>query len=95
MNMIIRELDKDGRISLNPDLLELCGIKKKTKAAICKIDANKLAIRKLDEIKGYKVIACMSIDEKGRIIIPQEIREEGLKFEIYAMDGSLILEEAH
>lgn len=92
---IIRELDKDGRITLNSDLIELCGIVKKSKVAICKIDKKKLAIRNLENIKGYKVIACMTMDEKGRVIIPQEIRKEKKKFEIYYLDGSLILEEAH
>jgi len=92
---IIREIDKEGRIRLDPDLLELCGIAKKTKVAICKINSNKLSIRKLESIEGYKVISCKTIDEKGRIIIPHEIRKGVQKFEVYYLDGNLILEEAH
>ena len=97
-NKIIREINKEGRITLKADLLELCGIKKKTKVAICKFEEDKICIRRLDSIKNYKVIACVSVDEKYHLIIPAEIRKQiaaDTKFEMYYLDGSLILEEAH
>lgn len=96
INKVIRELDSKNQISLRKDLLELAGIKCKTrKVAIVEYDEGKITLRRLDCLQGCKVIACVSMDEKGRIIIPQEIRGKTTKFQMYYLDGDLILEEAH
>lgn len=94
-NKIIREVDAQGRINLKSDLLELYHIETKKKVAICSLGEDKISIRNFDNLKNCKVIACAHLDDKGRIIIPVEIRGESTKFEIYGFNGDLILEEAH
>ena len=96
-NKVIRKLDCQARINLNMKLLRLLQIKTGEKVAICKAKKGTIAIRKLNNLAGRKVIACVRVDDKGRIRIPLEIRMKftSTEFQIYVMNKSLILEEAH
>ena len=45
-------------------------------------------------LKNDKVISFVKVDDKRRIVIPLEIREETKNFEIFLFNGYLILKEA-
>ena len=94
-NKIIRTLDFQGRLAIPKELLDFYGVDIKEKVAICSLDEDKVYIRNPNDLENCKVIAYVSIDEKGRIIMPSEIRKDIKKIEIYGLNGNLILEEAH
>lgn len=90
----IGEFDNQGRISISQSLMQLCNIEKGEEVAICNLDKERIMFRKLDNIENSKVICTARFDEKYRIIIPKEIREETKKVARYVQEGNLILEEA-
>jgi hypothetical protein len=95
MKKIIREFDKHGRINLKSDLLELSGIKRESQVAICFLDENRIMLRNLDNLKDCQVVGLARVDDKGRIIISTDIREETKKMEMFVSNNNLILKEAH
>lgn len=72
-NRNIQKVDKQGRITISLNLLAFVGINLKGKIALCVRDED-LFIRNTDDVKDLKVIDIISIDEKGRIILPCKIR---------------------
>lgn len=93
-NKIIRELDKQNRLTIGVNLLTICDLAKGTPVAICAYDKNQIAIRRVDDLKGCKILCMSRLDNKARMTIPEEIRGHTHTFEMYVKDENLILEEA-
>ena len=93
--MIIREKDKEGRISFSMSLLRLANIKTKNHVALCMLDSSRIMIRELENTKDCKVFATAYLDEKGRIVIPKKVWDNNFQFITYSLNGDLIIEKAH
>ena len=94
MKKNIIELDSSGRIKVDLNLLELCGLADEYKVAICEM-GDKLVIRKNNQTRGMKILGIGRISGSEAIYIPEDIRGDAVRFQVYSMNGNLILEEAH
>ena len=94
INKVIRKIDKQGRLQLPVDLAKFSNLNEEKNLAMCSMGKSLIKLKKLDELRNHKVIAIIKIDEKNRIVIPPEIREETKIFEIFVFKGDLILKEA-
>ena len=92
---IIRKIDKNRRLTIGVELIRICNLKVNSKVAICRVDDTKIMIRDLKNIKDCIIITTATIEGKGRIQIPKEIKENTCRFDVYAINGNLIIEEAH
>ena len=96
INKVIRTLDKQGRLQLPVELVKFSKIKDCKEIALCSMGNSMIRLKPKveDELKNQKVISFLKMDDKDRIIIPVEIRQKTLNFEIFLLNGDLILKEA-
>ena len=92
---IIRGIDNQGRLSLGIGLIQMCDLEISKNVAICRLDQKRIMLRNTYDIKDCIVLQIAKIDSKGRICISKEITQQTKNFDIYALNGTLILEEAH
>ena len=95
INKVIRRIDKQGRLQLPVELVSFSSIKDSKEFAICSMGKEMIKLKKIDEVKNLKVISLGKLDDKRRLIIPPEIRQETQEFEDFVFNGNLILKEAH
>ena len=96
INKVIRTLDKQGRLQLPIELVKFSKIKDCKEIALCSMGNSMIRLKPNveDELKNHKVISFVKMDDKRRIAIPTEIRQKTQNFEIYLLNGDLILKEA-
>ena len=96
INKVIRTLDKQWRLQLPVELVNFSSIKDCKEIAICSMGNSmiKLKPKVENELKNHKVISFVKMEDKKRIVIPPEIRQETQNFEIFVFNGDLILKEA-
>ena len=63
--------------------------------AICSMGKKMIKLKKISDVRNHKVIALGKFDDKRRLIIPLEIRQQTQEFEVFVFNGDLILKEAH
>ncbi len=95
INKVIREIDGQGRLQLPTELVNFSSIKDGKEIAICSMGKQMIKLRKKDDVRNHKVIGIGKLDNKRRLIIPLEIRQQTQEFEVFAFNGDLILKEAH
>ena len=90
---IVKNVNSQGRLCLTKDLCEYAGIKQNSKVAISKgNNDNEIHIICIDKVGDFdEIIAFAQVDDKFRIIIPQEIREDDEAFEISATKRAVII----
>lgn len=94
INKVIRRIDKQGRLQLPNDLIKFSSIFGTKEIAMCSMGNKMIKLKRVDDIKNCKAFFIIKMDEKGRIIIPLEIRQETEYFEIFLFNGDLIIKEA-
>ena len=96
VNKVVRRIDKQGRLQLPFELVNFSTIRNCKEIAMCSMGDAMIRLRPKDKamLKKKKVISCVKVDEKRRIIIPLEIRQETQDFEIFLFEEDLILKEA-
>ena len=96
INKVIRTLDKQGRLQLPFELVNFSNIKDYKDIALCSMGDAMIRLKpKVEsELKNCKVISFVKMDDKRRIAISPEIREETKTFEIFLFNKDLILKEA-
>lgn len=92
-NKIVKEIDEQNRLNLPDDLLRLARLKSEREVAICR-EKEYIKLRHYTDIKDCEVISITTMDEKGRIIIPSDIREETRKFKVSVINGEFCIKEA-
>ena len=95
INKVIRRIDKQRRLQLPVELVSFSSIKDSKEVAICSLGKGMIKLKKVDDVKNLKVISLGKLDDKRRLIIPPEIRQQTQEFEVFVFNGDLILKEAH
>ena len=95
INKVIRTVDGQGRLQLPTELVNFSSIKDGKEIAICSMKEETLKLRKIDDVKNQKIIFLSKMDDKCRFTVPFEIRKEVQEFEIFVLNGDLMLKEAH
>ena len=90
INKVVRKIDKQGRLQLPMELVSFSSIRDSRDFAICSMGK-----KKISDVRNHKVIALGKFDDKRRLIIPLEIRQQTQEFEVFVFNGDLILKEAH
>ena len=94
VNKVIRRIDKQRRLQLPVELVSFSSIKYSKEVAICSLGKGMIKLKKVDDVKNLKVISLGKLDDKRRLIIPPEIRQQTQEFEVFVFNGDLILKEA-
>lgn len=96
INKVIRRVDKQGRLQLPFELFNFSTIKSCKEIAMCSMGKSMIRLKPKVKVqlKNRKVISFVKVDEKRRIIIPLEIRQDTQVFEIFLFNEDLILKEA-
>ena len=96
INMVLKGLEEtSGRLNIPKDLLDFVRIRPNEKIALCEYKEG-IKIRPLYALQDCKVIAIAKMDSKGRFVYPKHLLSEEVKeifFEIYVLNGDLILKE--
>lgn len=97
INKILKKLnDSSGRLNIPKNLLDFVGIKSNEKIAICECSEG-IKIKRLHTLQDCKVISIAKMDSKGRFVFPNQLlekeRNDEIFFEIYVLNGDLILQE--
>lgn len=89
-------IDKQGRLKLPQDFLEVLDIKTDNKIALTSEKDGMIGVAEwdLEKLQIQKVIAIVSIDSKGRLIFPKELREEVIIVEIFFYDNKIMIKES-
>ncbi len=92
---IVKNVNSQGRLCLTKDFCEYARIEQNDRVVIAKgNNDNELYIISLDKVSDFQeVIAFSKIDDKYRIIIPVEIRENDKKFELSATKKFIIVRQ--
>lgn len=90
-NMIIRKTDNQGRLNIPNSLLEFLNISSNEQLAICCFGKTMFKMVTKNELKDERILFFTKTDNKGRVLIPKEIRNKIIKFEIFAFKGNIIL----
>lgn len=93
-NKIIRRIDNQNRLQLPSMLMDFVNLTDEKILAICPEENNMIKLIKMIKTKDHKIIGFVKMDDKGRIIIPPEIRQETQYFEVFVFNGELIIKEA-
>ena len=94
INKVIRRIDKQRRLQLPVELVSFSSIKDSKEVAICSLGKGMIKLKKVGDVKNLKVISLGKLDDKRRLIIPPEIRQQTQEFEVFVFNGDLILKEA-
>ncbi len=96
INKVIRRIDKQGRLQLPVELVKFSKIKDYKEIVLCSMGNSMIRLEPNveSELENHKVISFVKMDDKRRIAIPPEIRQETQDFEIFLFNGDLILKEA-
>ena len=92
-NEIIRRIDNQNRLQLPSMLMDFVNLTDE-KILACPEENNMIKLIKMIKTKDHKIIGFVKMDDKGRIIIPPEIRQETQYFEVFVFNGELIIKEA-
>lgn len=94
-NEIIRRIDNQNRLQLPSMLMEFVNFTDEKILAICPgEEETMIKLRKIINTKNCKIIGFVKVDDRGRIVIPPEIRQETQYFEVFVFNGELIIKEA-
>ena len=93
-NKIIRRIDNQNRLQLPSMLMDFVNLTDEKILAICPEENNMIKLIKMIKTKDHKIIGFVKMDDKGRIIIPPEIRQETQYFEVFVFNGDLYIKEA-
>ena len=93
-NEIIRRIDNQNRLQLPSMLMDFVNLTDEKILAICPEENNMIKLIKMIKTKDHKIIGFVKMDDKGRIIIPPEIRQETQYFEVFVFNGELSIKEA-
>lgn len=97
VNRIFKSLDKStARLNVPQTLLEIVGITKNDKIAICTDNySGGIKLKPLDMVNDEKIIGIVKLDNKGRFVFPDYLLEDedktNLKFEIFVHNSELIV----
>ena len=91
---IIRRIDKQGRITMPKDLLDLIEIKIPRQIFLCSSNEGIIMKNKEDISDTDKIIGIVSLDHKGRFILPKYLREKDQEVVIFVKQGMLMIKEA-
>ena len=94
INKVVRKIDKQGRLQLPMELVSFSSIRDSRDFAICSMGKKMIKLKKISDVRNHKVIALGKFDDKRRLIIPPEIRQQTQEFEVFVFNGDLILKEA-
>lgn len=94
INKVVKRIDSQGRLLLPIELVNFSSIKGCREIALCSVGKGMLRLRGRDNVKNEKVIYLSKLDDKGRFIVPLEIRQQTQKFELFVFNGDLMLKEA-
>lgn len=90
---IVKNVNSQGRLCLIKDFCEYAGIKQNDGVVISKgNNDNELYIISLEKVlDSQEVIAFSKVDNKYRIIIPKEIRQNDKSFELSVTKKAIIV----
>ena len=86
----ILKIDKQRRLNIPRDLMELVSIKPADKLAICSCEERKMFLRSPENVQENVVFGIMKVDDKGRIILPK-FSPDFHEVEIFALEGDLYI----
>lgn len=90
-NKLYREIDKNGRIIIPVHLREMAKIEPKSSLSMVPEGKDIVVLVPEKEAQNVMILYKVKMDEKGRIVIPTELREGLEKVEIFFYKGRIAL----
>ncbi len=96
-NKIVRRMDKEGRINIPDNFFKITTLKKGDIALLVSRGVDMIALVPMaevmeDVVKYHAVVGQVTVSrDKGRIVIPKELRDSIFDIEVFVYEGYVTL----